>query len=109
MVTLGTAACADTLPSPSFAVAVWTAVAVWAGAVGLDCLSPPQPKSASVTAQSTDNRPAVLFMIGLFVCTRVSVSGDYWAGRPGAVTAVTQLYAASRARWRGNGSLAATR
>jgi hypothetical protein len=39
---------------------------------------PPQPKSASLTAQITDNRPAKLFMIGLFL-----------AGPPGAVIAVT--------------------
>ena len=74
MVTLGSAACADTLPSPSLAVTAW------AGAVGLACLSAPQPKSVSVTAPITDNHPADLFMAGPFpvvdnLCTELSRAG----------------------------------
>jgi hypothetical protein len=57
IVTLGTAAWAEAPPSPSFAVAVSTA------AVGLDCLSALQPKSANVTAQITDNRAGVLLFM----------------------------------------------
>jgi hypothetical protein len=63
MVTLGTAVCADTLPSPSVAVVIF-AVAVSEAADGVDGLSWPQAKSVSVTAPIVKNRPALVFMVG---------------------------------------------
>ncbi len=62
MVTLGTAVCADTLPSPSLAVVIF-AVAVSEAAVGVVGLSWPQAKSVSVTAPIVKNRPALVCMV----------------------------------------------
>jgi hypothetical protein len=73
IVTLGCAAWAEALPSPSFAAAVSTAV------VGLDCLSALQPKSANVTAHITDNHPAVRLFISRPSCFRED--GLLWSSR----------------------------
>ena len=58
MVGLGTAAYAVTLPSPSSAVA-------GPDGRGGTCLSVPA-RRARVTAQSIDNRPTVMLMVGRF-------------------------------------------
>jgi hypothetical protein len=63
MVTLGTAVCADTLPSPSLAGLIF-AVAVSEAAVGVDGLPWPQAKSVSATAPIVKNRRALLCMVG---------------------------------------------